>query len=606
MFKGWQELSSNDPATIEQWAKDYPGCNWGIDTGKSGLVVVDVDVKKHNGPENLDTFLERSNVDLPETLEVSTPSGGQHYYYRGNGCCRTGWLKGVDIRAMGGVLVAPGSSVDGRGYTFCSLTIPIAPAPDWLLETAKPIAKVRKDIPAGELDTPANCARALQYLKSVAPAIEGDSGDFHTYRVACWLRDLGVTPETCLGMMLEHFNPNCQPPWSGDSLWEKIENAYLYAQNSAGARTQDAASAEAKSVFDMVEMPRAEFRAFATIGHVNPPRIWIAESWIPAGRACPTLFTGEGGTGKSTLALQLGISVAAGEPWLGCATVQMPVLMVTCEDDDEEIDRRAYAMRAYDNLPNDERPFFIMPRAGMNSVVCAGNQDGAVRKGPFWQPLSDSLAKLGSRPKLLIVDTVADVFAGDENNRSEVNLFVKVIMGELAILHNATIVMLSHPPKGTAGKNPATYSGSTAWNNSVRNRIFLRWQSDEKKNSYRVLGGAKGNYKAPGGETTIMWDRGVFATVQSAELEDIYESAVLSVIATALDAGQALSASPQSPFYLGHIKITDPRGSVIPSDRVKEIVGSMLRARKIHQVVGDKKGRNGLFLGSGNDQDFMC
>jgi RecA-family ATPase len=35
-----------------------------------------------------------------------------------------------------------------------------------------------------------------------------------------------------------------------------------------------------------------------------------------------TLFTGEGGAGKTTAAIQMGISIAAGMPWLGYRTVQ--------------------------------------------------------------------------------------------------------------------------------------------------------------------------------------------------------------------------------------------------------------------------------------------
>jgi RecA-family ATPase len=50
----------------------------------------------------------------------------------------------------------------------------------------------------------------------------------------------------------------------------------------------------------------------ATWGHITPePRLWLIDDKLPAGRVA--LLTGEGGAGKSRLALQLAAGVASGE-----------------------------------------------------------------------------------------------------------------------------------------------------------------------------------------------------------------------------------------------------------------------------------------------------
>jgi hypothetical protein len=77
-----------------------------------------------------------------DTCTVATPSGGLHLYYRApegerlrNTQGSVGWK--VDTRAHGGYVVAAGSIVDGRTYTYLSTQEP-APLPGWLLDELRP------------------------------------------------------------------------------------------------------------------------------------------------------------------------------------------------------------------------------------------------------------------------------------------------------------------------------------------------------------------------------------------------------------------------------------------------------------------------------------
>jgi RecA-family ATPase len=75
-----------------------------------------------------------------------------------------------------------------------------------------------------------------------------------------------------------------------------------------------------------------------------PLREWNVDDWLPCGVV--TGLYGEGGLGKSLLALQLQTSMATAKPWLGLAVMQAPSLGVYCEDDDNELWRRQDAICA--------------------------------------------------------------------------------------------------------------------------------------------------------------------------------------------------------------------------------------------------------------------
>ena len=69
--------------------------------------------------------------------------------------------------------------------------------------------------------------RAVAYLKTCEPAVEGRNGAGQTYKVACRLGpgfDLPI--QTAFDLMWAHYNPTCLPPWPVEELWHKVEDAY--------------------------------------------------------------------------------------------------------------------------------------------------------------------------------------------------------------------------------------------------------------------------------------------------------------------------------------------------------------------------------------------
>lgn len=123
--------ATTDRETVEGWWRQWPDANVAVPTGgPSGLLVVDVD-----GDEGYDSLreLEREHGELPRTASVTTPRGGQHFYFShpgGEVPSSAGQLgPGLDIRADSGYVIAPPST----GYVPDEQA-PLAGPPAWLLE----------------------------------------------------------------------------------------------------------------------------------------------------------------------------------------------------------------------------------------------------------------------------------------------------------------------------------------------------------------------------------------------------------------------------------------------------------------------------------------
>jgi RepB DNA-primase N-terminal domain len=76
--------------------------------------------------------------------------------------------------------------------------------------------------------------RAKRYLASVPPAIAGQHGDVHTFRVCCRLtRGFALDDEQALHVLSE-WNARCQPPWSEAELLDKLRRAARYGREQIG------------------------------------------------------------------------------------------------------------------------------------------------------------------------------------------------------------------------------------------------------------------------------------------------------------------------------------------------------------------------------------
>lgn len=246
--------ASNDPEQIKKWVKQFTnksgvGPNWGVALKKSVLFVADIDTNAVKGKVGQKTYDELDLIyGWPDTETVRTPSGGFHKYYEGEHIFALGkYGLGQDIDSPNYVLIAGCAFDDGTSYVSENDNLPTAPKPSWFDEVIKSAKKDRVQNASDavvELDSASALAWGKDYLVNDAePAIEGKGGESTTFRVACSLKDNGISEGVAFELMMEFYNVEfvCEPLWEPDDLRKKIGNAYAYASLAqAGGKTAEA------------------------------------------------------------------------------------------------------------------------------------------------------------------------------------------------------------------------------------------------------------------------------------------------------------------------------------------------------------------------------
>ena len=171
-----------------------------------------------------------------------------------------------------------------------------------------------------------------------------------------------------------------------------------------------------------------------------PKRAWFVDPYIPHREV--TLLAGDGGIGKSLIGLQLCGAAASGREWMGIATRSCASLFVSCEDDSDELHFRIERMQAHEPTAKLDR-LYIIDRAGKRcNTMAHPGRDGALRPTPFFHSIERCVQHLGAG--LLVLDAAADLYGGEENNRSQVRAFIQLLRG-IALRNECAVVLLSHP-----------------------------------------------------------------------------------------------------------------------------------------------------------------
>lgn len=234
-----------------------------------------------------------------------------------------------------------------------------------------------------------------------------------------------------------------------------------------------------------------------------------------------TLVSGDGGTGKSLLITQLGAAVAGRALWLGREVRHGIVLYFSAEDDEAETHIRLSEICAAEGIDlAGLHELGIAVLAGKDAVLASEQaRTATLQATPLWGALCDSV--YSNSPILVVLDNLADVFAGNENSRPLARQFIGMLRG-LAIQCNCAIVLLSHP--SLTGINSGTgTSGNTAWSNSVRSRLYLRRDladdGSEDDQAIRLLETKKSNYGPIGEQMRLRWEAGRFIALDEPRTE---------------------------------------------------------------------------------------
>lgn len=246
---------------------------------------------------------------------------------------------------------------------------------------------------------------------------------------------------------------------------------------------------------------------------VDPkPREWEVEGWIPRNEV--TLLYGDGGIGKTLLTHQYATCAAAGVDWLGQSTRRAKVMCFFCEDSEEELHRRQIEINRHLGLEMAATAdsLRIACRRYMDNLMALWERSGAMQRTAVWAQLVGDAKAFGA--DVIVLDTLADIYAGDEVNRAQVTAFVKSCLGRLAQEIGGSVIVLGHPSLSGKSSGSGT-SGSTAWSNAVRSRLYLRFPKGTEKGNVRELEGMKMNYGPKGGLLKLRWKSGAFEAVAS-------------------------------------------------------------------------------------------
>jgi RecA-family ATPase len=157
---------------------------------------------------------------------------------------------------------------------------------------------------------------------------------------------------------------------------------------------------------------------------------------------------------------------------------------------------------------------------------------------------------------LIIIESAADVFAGNENDRAQTSQFVALLRG-FARQISCAVLLIAHPSLSGLAAGTGN-SGSTQWTNGPRARLYfseIKRDGDDDDTGHRELKVIKSNYGPAGEVVRLRWHDGVFVIEPKAgSLERMAadanaDAAVRRLLEEYTAQGRNVSDKPSSPTY---------------------------------------------------------
>ncbi|MBB3182715.1 KaiC/GvpD/RAD55 family RecA-like ATPase [Halomonas fontilapidosi] len=182
------------------------------------------------------------------------------------------------------------------------------------------------------------------------------------------------------------------------------------------------------------------------------PVSWLVRGYLEADSLA--LVYGEPGHGKSFLAIDLAASIATGTPWHGAETNPGAVFYIAGEGHNG-LSRRFKAWELH-------RGASLTVGVPLYASKRAAPLDDKESAAEVLRVVDDLATETGQTPALIVVDTLARCFGGDENSATDIGAFV-TNLDALRHRWNATVLVVHH-----SGKDAARGArGSTALRGAV-------------------------------------------------------------------------------------------------------------------------------------------
>lgn len=439
--RGLYSATSDAKSIREMWTA-APDAGIGIACRESGLVVLDID-PRNGGLLTLEQ-LEAQHGPISSDVQAITPGGGLHLFYSAPSAdmILPGTLgPGVDVKWAGYVCVEPSIHPNGKTYGWEASSSPLDDAKPSPLPTLLGNAAAR---PTPRLDghdryvpvTEQQWGELYSALRKV-PADDRDT----------WLR-VGMALHST-GEPDRAFQLWCE--WSQSSPKYDARDQMRVWRSFRG-RGIDGVTYRAIFAIAQpdqeppVSDPDGMILTIDQLARRAQGVRWLVKGFIPADSV--GFFFGASGTFKSFVALDLSLHLAHGLPWLGRKTAAGPVVYTAAEGG-LGLFRRVQAWHQHRQMKWDAAQFLVCP-----FPILLGDERQA-------KAFVEAIEALGVCPALVVVDTMAQTYSGDENSAQEVSQYLRAL-GALIRARFGCAVLVIHHSGHSATERPRGSSALTA------------------------------------------------------------------------------------------------------------------------------------------------
>lgn len=464
-YGGWQDEATNDPEKVYKlWTTDGFERKYNIGIApQPGLFVLDEDNSEGKKGSESRALLEAYDDTLPATFTVRSARNGFHRYFLTDthvGNSQSKIADALDIKSVGGLVVGPGSVIDGVPYVI-EHDVPIVPGPEWLVSLVKSVPRDKAEDNQTSLveeDSAWAIERATDYLKNRAP-------DHGTYGVACNVKDYGVSKERCFELIMDLWPPAAA---KGDTHVQfRVDNAYSYGQNAPGAKSPEAD-------FEKVILP-VVLRGNLPVYNISSFEWKTSQSYLVQGLLnyrMVAMMSGPSNAGKSPLALDLAAHIATGRVWRGRKVKPAYVLHYSTEGF-TGLSNRMEAIRREHFGQGEVVPLDFVA-GSLDLRTSAADAVGIV------DAVRERAENFGVSPGLIIIDTLSHALGGGDESNPE---HVRAVLANcklIAMRTGAAVLILHHPTKDAS----SDYRGSSIMLNDTD--LLIKVDTDPKTKRRKV------------------------------------------------------------------------------------------------------------------------
>jgi len=441
--------ATTERVVIEQWWSRHPYANIGARPDSIGFVL---DVDPRNGGDQSYHHLTQVYGDPDATLTAHTGSGGRHYWFRDGPIKKFsgqkgGPLAGLDFLSRGSyVIMPPSRHRSGDTYEWeagCDLLageglvhVTNCP-PRWLeltREATEPGVGNANKTRIGSIKLMPGPADQVRRARQLLAQIDPDIGRDDWIKIGMALHASGWQESFDLW---DGWSSHGQKYPGHSDLWRRWLNDFDY-DGGLGIGTffqlaQSLARTPAATLRNQENMSQSAVtndRPFLIPLADATENIKKSEQLVEdffEKRALGVLF-GPSGSGKTFVALDLALSIAAGKQWAGRKTSQCPVVYLNGEGA-RGMSKRLKAWLLHHKLDGGDVPFFLTRHAL------------PLTEGVETETLIEAVNQVNA--ELIVVDTLARNFLGNENDAAQMNAFINNL-GHIQAETNAAILIIHH------------------------------------------------------------------------------------------------------------------------------------------------------------------